>query len=205
MCALEGLNAWHVVLINSFLFTLSLFSVFVCLCLWFPLTVSLFLSSHSHPLSVSLLFFCTVSTSASVSCSRRSSTRPNTSITCFPILRTLLLLPLQLDELFSKINPWQATKCNYTSTSISFPLSIFLCPSPSTLGHSQPPLHINYCQQAANCSQQLLPPSTSNPNPSSQCHSQSQNCAHPPGQSPCGVQLSVGVRLLLNSFDFRAF
>lgn len=156
MCALEGLNAWHVVLINSFLFTL--FSVFVCLCLWFPLTVPLFLSSHSHPLSVSLLFFCTVSTSASVSCSRRFSTRPNTSITCFPILRTLLLLPLQLDELFSKINPWQATKCNYTSTSISFPpfyLSLSLSQHTWPQSASASTLIIVNRQPIA--SQQLLP------------------------------------------------
>lgn len=158
MCALEGLNAWHVVLINSFLFTLSLFSVFVCLCLWFPLTVSLFLSSHSHPLSVSLLFFCTVSTSASVSCSRRSSTRPNISITCFPILRTLLLLPLQLDELFSKINPWQATKCNYTSTSISFPPSyLSLSLSQHTWPQSASASTLIIVNRQPIASQQLLP------------------------------------------------
>lgn len=167
----QCLTCLYVVLINSFFFLSHSYSLSVSLPLVsFPACVS-----RSACLRLWLAFVCLVI------CSRHAQTH---LLLVFPFWARFCCLRLQLDELFSKINPWQATKCNYTGALRSSSHLATVCLR----------LHINYCQQAANC-----PPL---PGPLQACSFQCQSA-----ESQCGggVHLSVGVRLLLNSFDFRAF
>lgn len=112
-------------------------------CLYVVLINSFFLLSHSHSLSLPLVsrFACLrlwLAFVCLVICSRHAQTH---LLLVFPFWARFCCLRLQLDELFSKINPWQATKCNYTGALRSSSHLATVCLR----------LHINYCQQAANC------------------------------------------------------
>lgn len=170
-------------------------------CLYVVLINSFFFLSHSPSLSslsqlasvVLLVSGCDLRSSAS-SFAAAAMLRHGTThlLLVFPFWARFCCLRLQLDELFSKINPWQATKCNYTGALRSLlrtlPQSASACTliivNRQPIASSPLPSALAHCKCAPSSARVLSP-----------------SAAWGGG----GVHLSVGVRLLLNSFDFRAF
>lgn len=153
VCTWRAQCLTYVVLINSFLLLLlSLLSFPVCV------SVSCSLSPQIHPSSVSLLFFCTVSTSA-FSCSRRSCTKAQTHL--------LLVFPFW-ERFFCCHCNWMNFSARLirdklrnaiTQALFSLPLSLSLCPlhSQHTLPQSACACTLIIVNRQPIASQQLLP------------------------------------------------